>query len=206
MEVQRLEEEVSKDNESYKNHNTSFISTDRNTITRYDFEILNHHEAIVYTDTLECPMKVIEEFLFYSGFISLIRNQKQQIIYQQPPKHIMKLEIARIQPSQLYINEEKLRRLLTWIKEPKDIIVPVIYYANQYVLIDGHTRLKAAELLGFHKIYAYIDEWEDCIEDFIHFCHEENKYTISDLPIISKNDYQMKWCDFCKKYFASKKY
>ena len=60
MKIQRLEEEVSKDNESYKNHNTSFILTDGNIVTRYDFEILNHHEAIVRTDTLECPMKVIE--------------------------------------------------------------------------------------------------------------------------------------------------
>ena len=205
MKIQRLEEEVSKDNQSYKNYNTSFILTDRNTVTRYDFEILNHHEAIVYSDELECPKKVIEEFLFYSGFISQIRNEKQEIIYHQQPKHIMKLEIDKIQPSQLYINEEKLRRLLTWVKEPKDIIVPVIYDGNQYVLIDGHTRLKVAELLGFERVYAYMDEWEESIEDFVHFCHEEDKYTISDLPIISKNDYQMKWCDFCKNYFDTKK-
>ncbi len=253
MRVERCEEEFFGTHTNIKNHNTSFLlfSSDEEDPLRYDFEIINHHQAILHTEAMSCPELVIDEFLFYSGFISHIEtvdgriiyhqpkkkiisleiskiqpsqlyiNEKKldrlltwikspeetvdgRIIYHQPKKKIISLEISKIQPSQLYINEKKLDRLLTWIKSPEEVIIPVIRRGTQWVSVDGHTRLKAAQLLGFKQIYVYVDEFEPYIDDFIQFCQQDKKFIIYDLPVISNEDYQIQWCLFCDQYFQQK--
>lgn len=206
MRVERCEEEFFGTHTNIKNHNTSFLlfSSDEEDPLRYDFEIINHHQAILHTEAMSCPELVINEFLFYSGFISHIETVNGRIVYHQPKKKIISLEISKIQPSQLYINEKKLDRLLTWIKSPEEIIIPVIRRGTQWVSIDGHTRLKAAQLLGFKQIYVYVDEFEPYIDDFIQFCQQDKKFTIYDLPVISNEDYQIQWCLFCDQYFQQK--
>ena len=206
MRVERCEEEFFGTHTNIKNHNTSFLlfSSDEEDPLRYDFEIINHHQAILHTEAMSCPELVIDEFLFYSGFISHIETVNGRIVYHQPKKKIISLEISKIQPSQLYINEKKLDRLLTWIKSPEEIIIPVIRRGTQWVSIDGHTRLKAAQLLGFKQIYVYVDEFEPYIDDFIQFCQQDKKFTIYDLPVISNEDYQIQWCLFCDQYFQQK--
>lgn len=206
MRVERCEEEFFGTHTNIKNHNTSFLlfSSDEEDPLRYDFEIINHHQAILHTEAMSCPELVINEFLFYSGFISHIETVNGRIVYHQPKKKIISLEISKIRPSQLYINEKKLDRLLTWIKSPEEIIIPVIRRGTQWVSIDGHTRLKAAQLLGFKQIYVYVDEFEPYIDDFIQFCQQDKKFTIYDLPVISNEDYQIQWCLFCDQYFQQK--
>ncbi|MDO5794452.1 MAG: ParB/RepB/Spo0J family partition protein [Turicibacter sp.] len=206
MRVERCEEEFFGTHTNIKNHNTSFLlfSSDEEDPLRYDFEIINHHQAILHTEAMSCLELVINEFLFYSGFISHIETVNGRIVYHQPKKKIISLEISKIQPSQLYINEKKLDRLLTWIKSPEEIIIPVIRRGTQWVSIDGHTRLKAAQLLGFKQIYVYVDEFEPYIDDFIQFCQQDKKFTIYDLPVISNEDYQIQWCLFCDQYFQQK--
>ena len=206
MRVERCEEEFFGTHTNIKNHNTSFLlfSSDEEDPLRYDFEIINHHQAILHTEAMSCPELVIDEFLFYSGFISHIETVDGRIIYHQPKKKIISLEISKIQPSQLYINEKKLDRLLTWIKSPEEVIIPVIRRGTQWVSVDGHTRLKAAQLLGFKQIYVYVDEFEPYIDDFIQFCQQDKKFTIYDLPVISNEDYQIQWCLFCDQYFQQK--
>ena len=204
MKLERCEEERLNHHVGIQNHNTSFRVTDLKESTQYDFEIVNHQKAILHTDGNECPQEVIEEFLFYSGFINHIETLEGTIIYHQPKKKVMKVPLLNIQPSQLYINEAKLNRLLTWIQKPEDIIIPIIEEGNQWISIDGHTRLKAAELLGFSEIYVYLDEYEPYIDDFVYFCQKEQKFNIRDLPIITNEAYQIKWCLFCESYFKSK--
>lgn len=206
MEIVRCEERILDTVSTIKNHNTSFILTHLNESIRYDFEIMNHNEAILHTQAESCPKEVIEEFLFYSGFISQIKTVNGEVIYHQPQKNVMKQSLDWIQPSQLYVNEEKLKRLLTWINDPRDIIVPVIKLNGKYVSMDGHTRLKVAELLGFQEIYIYLDDPEVYIEDFVRFCQNEQKYSIYDLQIISDEEYQIKWCSFCEVYFKDQNF
>ena len=185
MKIERCEEERVNHHVGIQNHNTSFRVTDLKQSTQYDFEIVNHQKAILHTDGNECPQEVIEEFLFYSGFINHIETLEGTIIYHQPKKKVMKVPLLNIQPSQLYI-------------------IPIIEEGNQWISIDGHTRLKAAELLGFSEIYVYLGEYEPYIDDFVYFCQKEQKFNIRDLPIITNEAYQIKWCLFCESYFKTK--
>ena len=206
MRVERCEDNVLETHEGIKNHNTSFwlFSDEKSQPLRYEFEIINHHQAILHTKAAHCPQVVIEEFLFYSGFISHIETKERQVLYHQPKKEILSLDLLSIQPSQLYINEKKLNQLLTWIKRPEQVIVSVIKRGKQWVCIDGHTRLKVAQLLGFKEVSVYVDEFEPCIDDFVELCQRNQKLTINDLPIISHEDYQIQWSLFCQQYFRQK--
>jgi hypothetical protein len=116
----------------------------------------------------------------------------------------MKLE--SIQPSQSYINSEKLRYVMRQLQSKPVFIkpIPVKKLEDQIVFVDGHTRALAALLLGLSEIPVC---WEDEGLDWdeykvcVGWCKEEGIHTISDLKnrIVSHKDYKVLWLDRCKK-------
>lgn len=88
MRVERCEDKCLETHTAVQNHNTSFwlFKDDERPPLRYDFEIINHHQTILHTQAVHCPQLVIEEFLFYSGFISHIETIEGHVLYHQPKK------------------------------------------------------------------------------------------------------------------------
>lgn len=171
----------------------------------YAFDIIDGRQAVLYATSTEMLNEAIEEFLFYSGFIQQIRSEEGRLLYQAREKALWKVKLEDIQPSQLYISEEKYQRLLNWIQTEEDIIIPVTLFQGQLIALDGHTRLKIAQHLNFNQVTVYVEEADPYIQDFVMFCKQEQKMKIHDLPIISKESYQRLWNDFCKLYFKSRK-
>ena len=71
------------------------------------------------------------------------------------------MKLNSIQPSQLYINSEKLGYVMRGVQRPERVFVqpiPVKKLGNQVVFVDSHTRAFAAFLLGLSEISVY---WED---------------------------------------------
>ena len=118
--------------------------------------------------------------------------------------NIFQMKLDSIQPSQLYINTEKLRYVMRLLKSKPFSVkpVPVKKIGNQVVLVDGHTRAFAAFLLGISEISV---QWEDEELDWeeyevcVKWCEEEGIHTISDLKkrVVSSRDYQILWLDRC---------
>ncbi len=186
-----------------QNHSTCFTVSEQGKRAYYAFEIINHSQAILYSTSFMGLEEVIEEFLFYSGFIEEIRLEEGKVIYRSPKKYQWQEEIDRIQPSQLYVSEEKYKRLLNWIEKEEDIKIPVTLLGEKVVALDGHTRLKVAKNLNFKKVTVYLEESDPYIADFVHLCEVENKTRIVDVPIISKDHYQKQWIEFCQHYFQT---
>ena len=182
-------------------HHTCFKIQEEDEVYEYAFDILNQEQALLYASTDHYLDEVIEEFLFYSGFIHVIKDQQGTLLYEAPPKKRFKVLLSEIQPSQFYINEKKLTELATWVKSDKDILIPVTKFQGQWVALDGHTRLKLAQLLNIKEVYAYEEETDAYIEDFVLFCKEQQKDSIYDLPIISETEYEVLWNQFCENYF-----
>jgi len=118
---------------------------------------------------------------------------------------IMKLN--GIQPSQLYINSEKLSRVMKAF-DPDRIEtlkpIPIKKLEGEVIYTDGHTRALAAFTSGLREIRAFWDDdeldWEAygiCVE----WCKKEGIRTIADLKnrIVAKQDYEVLWLDRCKK-------
>lgn len=182
-------------------HHTCFRIKEGGDIFEYAFEILNREEAILHSTSHYYLTDVIEEFLFYSGFISCIKDLKGNVLYEIAPKKQFKVPLSVIQPSQLYVSQGKMNELSSWIESDEDIIIPVTQLHGEWVSLDGHTRLKLAQQLGFESVYIYEEEPDHYIEDFVRFCKENQKESIFDLPIISVEEYDMKWNQFCEQYF-----
>lgn len=117
------------------------------------------------------------------------------------------MSLDKIQPSQLYINREKLARVMEILKsggkgslEP----IPIKELNGEIVSTDGHTRALAWYLKGNSEVEV---EWEDTDLDWeayeicIAWCKKEGILSIADLEdrIIGPSEYQTLWLDRCRR-------
>jgi hypothetical protein len=116
------------------------------------------------------------------------------------------MELAHIQPSQLYISKKKLA-IVNKSFDPKDKnslgIIPVKKLNDEIIYSDGHTRAVAAYLAGYEKVLV---EWEgedldwELYEICVKWCKDEQIYSAKDLVqrIISHKDYELVWYKKCE--------
>ncbi len=116
------------------------------------------------------------------------------------------MKLDEIQPSQLFINSEKLSLVVkTFDVNPRSIeFIPVKKIGDQVVFVDGHTRAFASFLRGISEVKVYWeedeldwDEYEVCVD----WCKKEGINTIADLKerVIPSKEYQVLWLDRCEK-------
>ena len=116
------------------------------------------------------------------------------------------MNLEDIQPSQLYINSQKLENVLKWFN-PKDYTsydaLPVKNLFGKVIFTDGHTRAYASYQAGVKTIKVYWDEDEldwDLYQTCVHWCNLEGVNSIKDLEkkIIGPEEYKTLWIDRCK--------
>ena len=142
----------------------------------------------------------------YEYYYALTRKQyiesRRKIISSDK---IFMLPITKLQPSQLYISEGKLRLCLEWF-DKNDILkmdaIPIKEFQGKHLMTDGHTRAVIAYQNGFDKIPCYIDEDNLNMKAYatdIKWCDEEGVIGIVDLVnrIIPHKDYERLWRKRC---------
>ena len=102
------------------------------------------------------------------------------------------------------INTEVLNEVV-WIKEEKDIVVGLVQIDDNYVCIDGYSRLMQAYLLEFKYVYAYLEESSDFIRICRQWCIDEDIHHISDLEsrIVNSEEHQRIWVNRCQKFLKN---
>ena len=167
---------------------------------KYFFEIKGR-EATLCANTGQYIRQAIEEFLFYSSFITSIKDKDGNILTTRTPSQPCLHEISKIQPSQFYINEKKLEACKRWIKRPEDIIIPIVAREDKIISLDGHTRLRAALDFGYASVYIYPDEYDASIFRFVDEAIKRKIYGVSDMELVSDEEYAKKWDKFCDDLF-----
>jgi hypothetical protein len=112
------------------------------------------------------------------------------------------MSLDDIQPSQIYINKEKLDEILKSFDPASFEPLPIIQIEDKTVLTDGHTRALVAYLDGMTHIPVYWDEDELDLEAYsisVQWCLDEGIFTIADLKdrIVSPEEFQTLWIDRC---------
>lgn len=117
------------------------------------------------------------------------------------------VSLLNLQPSQLYISQEKLSRVQENF-DAKNLpgLEPIPYedLDGLKVMTDGHTRAMAAFLAGCIAVPAYPDpdelDWE-AYQICVGWCHAEAIYSIQDLRerVISAEDYERLWLNRCRE-------
>lgn len=170
----------------------------------YEVEIISEREAVVRGRDADVFPEIIEEFRFYSPNITIFYDQNHNIILELPPLPLLTIPLSGIQPSQFYVDEEKLAAIQNFIEAGEDIVIPVCQWQDRYVSLDGHTRLYYAVTKGWKQVRAVEEEPDHVIFDFVKEAQARNIFTPQDMELLNHEAYQEKWIKFCDNYFAEK--
>ncbi|MHA2297126.1 MAG: hypothetical protein ACXAEU_22465 [Candidatus Hodarchaeales archaeon] len=120
------------------------------------------------------------------------------------------IDFVNVQPTQLYISEKKLTKILEIMDSNgiEAVEPPLVKkLGSDLVFTDGHTRAFAMYRRGYTKLQVSWDddEWDtgeldrEMYSVCAQWCKNEKIYTIADLEkkVISSDDYQVLWLDRC---------
>ncbi|MBS4536350.1 hypothetical protein GOQ29_12055 [Clostridium sp. D2Q-14] len=196
--------------------NNFFIAADEknnNIIATGELDIINQEEANLGIDIAieeinehEITIKFINEILYWNPFLKTIRYEKGEF-NNHNASDLEVVSIEDIQPSQLYISKDKIRKVSSWLDSYEKVIIPVVEIDGRYVSTDGHTRLVQAFINGYKNVYIYMDKDIDSETSrvFVDWCRDENITSIKDLSsrLINRKEYEVKWIGRCENCFKS---
>lgn len=170
------------------------------------FEITDERSAKMYyhdyTDK-EGVEEILEAFRFYTGRITRFYTPEGDLLKEYEPVTLFDLPLQQIQPSQFYVDQEKLAAVAGFIGREEDIVIPVMKHEGRFVSEDGHTRLYLAHRRGYARVRAFLEE-EDTgyILDFVQEARSRGIYHVGDMTELSHEEYEEKWNRFCDAFFA----
>lgn len=168
----------------------------------YEVEILSDDEAIVRGEDPKAYPELIEEFRFYAPHITSFFDVQGRRIKEYPRVQLLTIPLEQIQPSQFYVDEEKIAAVSSFIRKPDDIIIQVLPYQGRFISLDGHTRLYYAVMKGWNSVRAVTDRSGDYIYGFVEEALRRNIHSPRDMELVSHGAYEEKWNRFCDEYFA----
>lgn len=190
---------------------------------RFDKDILNQHGAFIVDEKYKCSFKIInkdsaivlfdkkvdvfqliDKFRFYSGHIINFYGEDMELIKAFPTINIFHITIKDIQPSQFFVDMDKVKAIESFIKSEEDIIISLAKTKDSFISLDGHTRLYYAVSKGYSKVKGYFTEPGDYLEDFVEEARRRNIYSPYDLELISHEEYEIKWNKFCDDFFSKR--
>lgn len=168
----------------------------------YEIVIFSDNEAIVYGTDPSVYAELIEEFRFYTPHITLFYDRNRRVIKEFPRKQIFTVRLEQVQPSQFYVDEDKIAAISSFIHKPEDIIIQVLSFEGRYISLDGHTRLYYAVMQGWESVRAVTEVSDEWVYRFVEEARKRNIYTPADLMLVSHAEYMEKWNRFCDDFFA----
>jgi len=116
------------------------------------------------------------------------------------------VKLDQLQPSQLYISQDKLSSVQTTTDfsslegiQP----IPVKDLGGLRVMTDGHTRAFAAHLAGLTSVPTFDEpddlDWE-AYQICVDWCRAEGIHSVADLAgrVVNAEDYERLWHDRCR--------
>lgn len=168
----------------------------------YEVEILNRDSAVIRGARQGLYSGAIEDFRFFAGHISRFYNSTGELVQEFAPVELFPVKLDAIQPSQFYVDEEKLTAVRQFVHGAEDVVIPVTPEGGRFISRDGHTRLVAAVERGFDKVFAFAVDVEDVLRGFAEEARHRGVFSPYDLPVIPHGEYEVKWDQFCDDFFA----
>mgnify|MGYP004712523733 FL=1 len=168
----------------------------------YEVEIISDYEAIIRGENQDVYTAVIEEFRFYTPHITQFYDKDGKKVMEYPRLSLLTLCLEQIQPSQFYVDEDKMNAISSFIHKPQDIIIQVFPDKERYISLDGHTRLYYAFLKGWDCVRAIVETSDDWIYKIVDEAQKRGIYTPKEMTLVSHDEYEIKWNRFCDDFFA----
>lgn len=170
----------------------------------YEVEIISSSDAVVRGKARSDLKPLLEEFRFYAPHITRFYDAQGNLLQAFAPVELLRIPLEQIQPSQFYVDEDKLAAVRTFVTGPDDIIVQVSPWEERYISHDGHTRLFLAASSGWKSVRATVVETGEEILDFVREAQRRKIRCPGDMTLLNHQDYQKLWDGYCDDYFAAK--
>ncbi|MGN0755212.1 MAG: hypothetical protein ACI4ME_12220 [Aristaeellaceae bacterium] len=144
---------------------------------------------------------LIDAFRFHAPHITRFVDGEGRLLRRFPPRETLTISLDDIQPSQFYVDEEKLAAVSSFIHRPEDIIIQVLPHEGRYIALDGHTRLYLASQRGWASVRALTETADDYIFAFAAEAARRGIRTPADMSLVSHEEYKVKWHQYCDDYF-----
>jgi len=168
----------------------------------YEVEILSSREAVIRGREEGGYPEIIEEFRFFTPHITIFYNENRTLIQEFSPAEFLTVSLKEIQPSQFYVDKDKIAAIKSFIRNGTDIVIQVCRQEDRYISLDGHTRLYYAVLMGWTEVQAVEVSSGTYINGFVEEAIRRNIRSPYDLQLVSHREYEEKWYKFCDDYFA----
>ena len=146
--------------------------------------------------------ELIETFRFHAPHIGRFYSETGSPVASFPAPEILEVDLDNIQPSQFFVDEEKLAAIRSFIHQPEDVIIQVLPWNDRFISLDGHTRLYAAVQEGFPSVKAVISETNEWVWPFVLEAEKRKIFSPRDLILLSHDDYEVQWNQYCDSVFA----
>ena len=146
---------------------------------------------------------LIDAFRFNAPHITRFVDEQGKLVQVLPPRELLTIPLKDIQPSQFYVDEEKLTAVRSFIHTPQDVIIQVLPHEGRFIALDGHTRLYLATTNGWRHVRAVIETSDECIFDFVNEAKKRGIRTSADMTLVPHAEYEVKWNRFCDDYFRT---
>ncbi len=171
------------------------------------FEIIGRDSAVLCCPTRFCQQEIdelLDEFRFYAEHITTFYNKEGVLLRNYPPVALFSVELSQLQPSQFYVDEDKLAAISSFVKSGEDVIIPLTpeKETGRFVSLDGHTRLYRAYQLGCRTVYGFLTEdTGGYIRHFVAEAKKQGVFSPCDIVVLPHEQYRKKWDDFCDAFF-----
>lgn len=167
-----------------------------------EVEVTGADSAVVRGEARGFYKELIEDFRFYAEHIRLFYDEAGALLAEYPPVARFTVPLRDVQPSQFFVDRDKLEAVKSFITGARDIVIPVVRQGERYISADGHTRLALAVELGYQAVSAFLTEGGDYLDGFVEEARKRGVCSPYDLKIIPHDEYRVKWDQFCDEYFA----
>lgn len=168
-----------------------------------EVEIISESEAVVRGCEPAQYDALTEEFRFYAPQITRFIDADGVPIRTDPPAELITVPLDRIQPSQFYVDRDKLRAVSTFLSRSEDIIIQVLPDGDRFISLDGHTRLYYAVEMGWQTVRAVVSSSDDWVYPFVREARARGVFAPKDMVPLSHGEYVEKWDRFCDALFAA---
>ena len=170
--------------------------------TPYEVEIISDSEAVIRGANPAVYAAIIDDFRFYTPHITRFYDGNRRIVKEFPAKRVFTLRLEQIQPSQFYVDEDKIAAISSFIHRPDDIIIQVLPCKERYISLDGHTRLYYAVLKGWESVRAVAETSDEWVYGFVEEAVKRGIHSPKDLILVSHREYDEKWNRFCDDFLS----
>lgn len=168
----------------------------------YELEITGPDRAVVRGGDRDAFPELIDAFRFHAPHIIRYSDERGSLLACFPEPERIDLPITLIQPSQFYVDREKLAAVATFLSGWEDVTIQVLPWEDRYIALDGHTRLYWAARQGIEHVYAVISETDDWVWSFVREARARGIFTPGDMKLLEHEEYEILWDRYCDAVFA----